>query len=96
MIASFGSKATEDIYNGAETKEARRTPQSCWKSAGRKLDLIEAARELIDLKAPPGNHLHPLKGNLKGRYSISINDQYRIVFIFQDGNAFEVEITDYH
>jgi len=96
VIASFGSKATEDIYHGLDSKEARRIPQSCWKAAGRKLDMIDAARELTDLKAPPGNRLHPLKGNLKGCYSISVNDQYRIVFEFKDGNAFKVEITDYH
>ncbi len=96
MIASFGSKATEDIYHGFDTKEARKIPQTCWISACRKLDILNSAAGLIDLKSPPGNRFHPLKGDLKGKYSISVNDQYRIIFVFKDGNAYEVEIIDYH
>lgn len=96
MIKGFGSKGTEDIYHGENSREARRIPQTIWKVACRKLDMLNAAIQLEDLKAPPGNRLEMLKGNLKGKYSIRINDQYRILFAFKDGNAFEVEIADYH
>ena len=65
MIASFGSKATEDIYHGIDSKEARRISQLCWKAASQKLDMINSAVELMDLTSPPGNRLHPLKGDLK-------------------------------
>lgn len=96
MIKGFGSRGTEDIYQGENSREARKIPQTIWKVACRKLDMLNAAIELEDLKAPPGNRLEVLKGNLKGKFSIRINDQYRILFAFKDGNAFEVEITDYH
>lgn len=96
MIHSFKSQAAEDIFHGRSTREARRVPQEVWKAAFRKLDILNAANTLQDLKAPPANRLEALKGNLKGKYSIRINDQYRIVFEFKDGNAFEVEIQDYH
>lgn len=96
MIKSFGSKATEDIYHGENSRESRRIPQTIWKVACRKLDMLNAAIQLEDLKAPPGNRLEILKGSLRGKYSIRINDQYRILFAFKDGNAFGVEIADYH
>lgn len=96
MIKSFGSKATEDIYHGENSRESRRIPQTIWKVTCRKLDMLNAVMQLGDLKAPPGNRLEALKGDLKGKYSIRINDQYRILFVFKDGNAFEVEIADYH
>lgn len=96
MIITFLSEATRDIYDGLESKQARRIPQTVWKAAQRKLDLLNAAHSLIDLKSPPSNRLEALKGNLKGKYSIRINDQYRLVFEFRDGNAYEVEIIDYH
>jgi len=96
MIITFLSESTRDIYDGLESKQARKIPQSIWKVAQRKLDLLNAAHALIDLKSPPANHLESLKGNLKGKYSIQINDQFRLVFEFRDGNAYEVEIIDYH
>lgn len=96
MIVTFLSEATRDIYDGLESKQARRIPQAIWKAAQRKLDLLNAAHALNDLRSPWANHLEPLKGNLKGKYSIRINDQYRLVFEFRDGNAYEVEISDYH
>lgn len=96
MIITFLSEATRDIYDGLESKQARRIPQAIWKVAQRKLDMLNAAHSLIDLKSPPANRLEALKSNFKGKYSIRINDQYRIVFEFRDGNAYEVEITDYH
>lgn len=96
MIITFLSEATRDIYDGLGSKQARRIPQAIWKAAQRKLDLLNAAHSLIDLKSPPANHLEVLKGNLRGKHSIRINDQYRLVFEFRDGNAYEVEIVDYH
>ena len=96
MIAGFGDKATEDIYQGLNTKEARKIPQPIWKIIRRKLDMINAARELKDLAAPPGNRLEALKGNLKGFMSVRVNDQYRVVFEFYQGEARKVQVKDYH
>jgi len=96
MIIIFLTEATRDIYDGKESKLARRIPQSIWKVAQRKLDMLNVAYTLNDLKSPPANRLEALKGNLKGKYSIRINDHYRIVFEFRDKNVYEVEITDYH
>lgn len=64
--------------------------------AKRKLQMVDAAAQLDDLKVPPGNRLHALTGDRKGQHAIRINDQYRVCFEWRDGNAYEVEITDYH
>lgn len=96
MILSFADKVTEDIYHGVDSKTARRIPESVWKTACRKLDMLNAAFALSDLRVPPANRLEALKGKRKGHHSIRINEQYRIVFIWMDGNAKDVEITDYH
>ncbi len=96
MIASFGDETTEDIFNGENTKAARRIPIQLWKTASRKLDMLNAAHELRDLMVPPANRLEPLYGNLAGKHSIRINDQFRILFRWKDGNAFEVQVKDYH
>lgn len=96
MIVDFGDQATEDIFHGENTKAARRIPVMIWKAAGRKLDMVNAAHALHDLAVPPGNRLEALRGALAGRHSIRINDQFRIVFMWSDGNAHSVRITDYH
>ena len=96
MIINFHSDPARDIFDGEETREARRIPQSIWTVAQRKLDLLNAAHSLLDLKAPPANRLEALKGSMKGKYSIRVNDEYRIVFVFHDGNASDVDIVDYH
>ena len=96
MILSFGDEATEDIFHGENTKTARRIPVSIWKTAFRKLDMLNAAHELRDLMMPPGNRLEPLRGALDGKHSIRINDQFRIIFLWKDGSAYEVQIRDYH
>ncbi|MFZ4622362.1 MAG: type II toxin-antitoxin system RelE/ParE family toxin [Bacteroidota bacterium] len=96
MIINFFDQASEDIFNGVDTKQARRIPSSIWRIAVRKLDLLNAAFDLKDLRIPPSNRLEALKGNLKGKHSIRINDQYRIVFEWSDGNAKDVQIIDYH
>jgi proteic killer suppression protein len=96
MILSFGDKATEDIYNGLDSKTERSIPVTIWKAARRKLDMLNAARELKDLRSPPSNKLEKLKGKLSGYYSIRVNEQSRIVFIWNNQNAQGVTITDYH
>jgi proteic killer suppression protein len=96
MIISFKDRATEDIFNGDNTKAARSIPQSIWSVAFRKLDMINAAHDICDLRVPQGNMLERLKGSLSDHYSIRINDQYRVVFSWSQGNARDVLITDYH
>ena len=95
MIASFGDAATEDVFNGRNTKAARAIPKDLWKVAARKLSALDYAKDLGDL-ASPGNNLEKLKGVLGGKYSIRLNDQFRIVFDFDRGEASNVVITDYH
>ena len=96
MISGFGDEATRDVFHGRNTKAARRLPVSVWKTAFRKLDMLNAAHELRDLTVPPGNRLEALRGALAGKHSIRVNDQFRIVFRWKDGNASEVRMTDYH
>jgi proteic killer suppression protein len=96
MIVSFGDEATEDFFNGTSSKAARQ-----WTSfasvALRKLDMVNAAARLEDLKVSPGNRLEALKGDLAGKHGIRINQQWRIVFRWEDGaGAHEVQIVDYH
>lgn len=96
MIVNFKSQTVQDIYDGINSKDARNVPVTIWKISGRKLDMINAAINITDLKVPPGNRLEKLTGDLAGFYSIRINDQYRIIFRFEDNNAYDVDITDYH
>lgn len=97
MIQAFRGQATEDIFNGKNSKPARKTcPQSLWKVAVRKLDQLDSAAVLDDLKVPPGNRLEALAGKRKGQYSIRINEQYRICFVWFPEGPEEVEIVDYH
>lgn len=96
MILEFGDQATADIFHGENTKAARRIPPVVWRVVGRKLDLLNAAHELHDLRVPPGNRLEALRGKLAGFHSMRINDQFRIIFIWADGNAKDVQVTDYH
>ena len=93
MIVSFASKETEDIWSG---KRSRKLPAEIQNRALAKLALLDAAAELDDLKNPPSNRLHDLKDDRRGQHSISINKQWRICFVWKDGNAHNVEITDYH
>jgi toxin HigB-1 len=93
MINSFSDKSTEDLFN---RKPVRHLPSAIHKIAYRKLLLIDGAERLDDLKIPPGNRLEKLSGDLFGKYSIRINDQWRIVFNWKENNAYEVEIIDYH
>jgi proteic killer suppression protein len=97
MIISFRNKETEDIFDGMHSKSARKVcPQTLWNIAQRKLDLLDAAAQLSDLRVPPGNNLEALKGSRRGQHSIRINDQFRICFNWTSHGAENVEITDYH
>jgi proteic killer suppression protein len=97
VIESFADKATEDIFNGVNSVEARRRlPRELWKFAFRKLDQIDSATQLDDLRVPPGNRLEVLKGDREGQSSIRINDQYRICFEWAGNGARKVEVVDYH
>ncbi|MGH1365972.1 MAG: type II toxin-antitoxin system RelE/ParE family toxin [Calditrichia bacterium] len=97
MIRSFANSASEDIFNGYRSKPARKLlPANLWRIAARKLDQLDSAESLEDMKVPPGNRLELLKGDRKGQYSIRINDQYRVCFLWEISDAKEVEIVDYH
>ena len=96
MISSFGDKATEDLYHGRRSKEIRKFPSDVIKTALRKLDMLNGAGDLLDLRSPPGNRLEALRGNLRGFYSIRVNDQWRIIFRWEANNAHDVSLIDYH
>jgi toxin HigB-1 len=97
MIQSFKAAGVEDIFNGKNTAAARRIcPESLWKLATRKLDQLDSVSSLHDLEIPPGNRLEALSGKRKGQYSIRVNDQYRICFIWTEQGPDKVEIVDYH
>lgn len=96
MILSFGNKVTEALYNGLDTKGVRYLPHDVIQKTLNKLDVLNGAHGLLDLRSPPGNRLEALRGDLSGFYSIRVNNQWRIIFRWQDGNAYEVQLTDYH
>lgn len=96
MIKTFKDKGTEHVFDGMSSKESRKIPVVLHKLAKRKLDYLNVARKLDDLKVPPGNRLEALRGDLEGLHSIRINDQWRIVFKWEDGDCYEVRICDYH
>jgi toxin HigB-1 len=96
VIASFADGATEDVFDGRDTRRARGCPVELWRIARRKLDQLNRASDLRDLAVPPGNRLERLKGDRLGHHSVRINERYRLCFTWKDGDAFEVEITDYH
>jgi toxin HigB-1 len=93
MIKTFADKETQRIFNSGKSK---RLPPEVIRRAVRRLEYVHLAINVNDLRVPPSNRLHALKGEREGQYSISINDQWRIVFRFIDGDAFDVEIIDYH
>lgn len=93
MIKTFANKLTKALY---EEGKAPGFPPDVERGAARKLEYVNLAKTLADLRTPPGNRLHALKGDRKGQHAISINDQWRICFRFKDGDAFDVEVCDYH
>ena len=97
MIRSFHDQGTEDVFNGKDTRQARRAcPQSIWPVARRKLDQLNAAVSRQSLRLPTGNQWEMLKDNRKGQDAIRINDQYRICYVWKDDGVERVEICDYH
>jgi len=96
MIDGFGNRLAEDLFEERASKAVRSFPQDLKRAARRKLLYIHEAAELRDLRAPPGNHLEVLKGIWKGFHSIRINDQCRVLFRWKGGNAYDVQVRDYH
>ncbi len=96
VIASFGDAATEDLFHGIDSAGARRFPADILRSARRKLMIIHATVRLEDLRVPASNHLEALKGDRAGHHSIRINEKWRIVFRWTNGNAHGVKVADYH
>ncbi|MCA9941578.1 MAG: type II toxin-antitoxin system RelE/ParE family toxin [Anaerolineales bacterium] len=93
MIESFASAETEKVFHG---QVSRKLPRDIQRTARRKLVYLQDAEDLQDLLAPPGNRLEKLHGDRAGQYSIRINDQWRICFRWENGQAVDVEIVDYH
>ncbi len=97
MIRTFHDVGTENLFYGRSTKTARKTlPAALWGVAARKLDALDAAEYLKDLRIPPGDRLEALKGERAGQHSIRINERYRICFRWTDTGPEDVEIVDYH
>ena len=93
MIRNFRDKVTERLFRRERVKTL---PPNLHRAGLRKLLLLDAAESLDDLRSPPGNRLERLRGDREGEYSIRVNDQWRVCFRWEDGDAYEVEITDYH
>lgn len=93
MIRTFADTATEAFWRAGRS---RRLPANILQVAKRKLSMLDGAINLADLRQPPGNRLEVLRGDRRGQHSIRINDQYRICFVWKEGHAYDVEITDYH
>ncbi len=96
MISSFGDKSTADLFHGISSRHVRKLPNQIHELAIYKLDVLNAAKVLDDLRSPPGNRLEPLRGVLKGFHSIRINSQWRIIFHWNEGSVTDVQIMDYH
>ncbi len=96
MIISFGDDATAALYHGNDVRRIRRFPPGIINVALRKLDMLDAAYRLNDLRESPGNRLELLKGDLAGYYSIRVNDQWRIIFRWVENNARDASLRDYH
>ena len=97
VIRSFANAATEDLFNGVDSRRARSAcPAAVWPVVRRKLTQLNRVRDLRELAIPPGNRLEAMRGLQAGQYSIRVNQQYRVCFRWEDGYADEVEVTDYH
>ena len=96
MIRTLADDTTRDIWNGVNSKAARRIPRDIWPVVQRRLDQLDSVTNLEQLRVPPGNRLHALAEELTGLHAIRVNDQYRIVFRFEGEHAFDVRCTDYH
>ena len=96
MIRSFGDSLTEDLYHGRRSRRVLKLDTRLARAAVRKLDMIEAAAGVTDLRVPPGNRLEPLLGDLQGFHSVRVNDQWRLIFRWSEGGAADVRLVDYH
>ena len=96
MIQSFGNSATKALFHGTSASKSRRIPADVPRATLRKLDMLDAARDLKDLRSPPGNRLEALKGRLRGAHSIRVNEQWRITFIWAEAGPGDVSLVDYH
>ena len=96
MIVSFGDRTTEDLYHNRPTHRLRQFPPKLMRLAWVKLDILDSAATLLDLRSPPGNRLEALRGNLAGFYCIRVNQQWRLIFRWQGNNAYAVRLVDYH
>ena len=96
MIRNINGKATQDIFDGYNSRQSRTVPQELHAKARRLLDQINTAPGLEFLNVPPGNRLEKLRGQLAGYWSVRINDQWRIIFKWKENDALDVEIVDYH
>jgi len=93
MIRSFADKRTAALFQGHAVKRMQKSLQQ---RAHEKLLMLDAATDLSDLRVPPGNRLEPLKSDRRGQYSVRVNDQWRVCFVWRGGNAHDVEVVDYH
>ena len=96
MIVSFGDRATEDLFHNRPTSRALRFARDVVNVALVKLDVLNGAASMLDLRSPPGNRLEALKGDLKGYHSIRVNDQWRLLFRWESNDAHKVRLMDYH
>jgi len=96
MIINFKHKLTKNLFEDKETRDTSRLPPSLRRAARRKILYLHDAAELNDLRAPPGNRLEQLKGDLRGYFSIRVNDQWRLIFRWHEGNVTDLELIDYH
>ena len=96
MIISFADRATADLYHGRRTGRARRFPDDIVGPALVRLDMLNGAATVLDLRSPPGNRLEALRGDLKGFHSIRVNDQWRVVSRWENNGAYDVRLVDYH
>jgi len=96
VIVSFADTTTADIFHGSDSKAARKLPRVLWGRIQQKLDVLNACTSLDDLRIPPANRLEKLKGDLAGFYSIRVNQQYRVIFRFVNGQCEQVRCIDYH
>ena len=96
MIESFSDPATADLFHNRPTSRVRRFPADIIPAVLRKLVMLDSARSIQDLRQPPSNRLEAMKGKLRGKYSIRVNDQWRILFEWSDNAARQVSLTDYH
>jgi proteic killer suppression protein len=96
VIQSFADETTADLFRERNTRPARAVPRGIWPIVRRKLKMLDVAARLDDLAVPPGNRLERLKRAQSGRYSIRVNEQYRVTFRWEQGHAYEVRVEDYH